>query len=121
MVVRDARGREVGHRITYELVLSDGRVLRTRISGPPNRETYGQSLWSSILHDQLCVDEASFWACVVRGVTPERGKPRSTGPAVPAEVASLLISKARLPEAEVAAMTRDEAITRLNRYWTETT
>jgi hypothetical protein len=119
--VRDARGRAVGHHITYELALSDGQVLRTRISRPPNRETYGASLWSSILRDQLHVDDAAFWACVNEGVLPNRGelRPQPQDPALPVEVASLLVTKVRVSESEVAAMSKDEAIARLNRFWAE--
>lgn len=43
--VLNARGKTVRHHITYELALSDGRVLRTRISRPASNATYGPSLW----------------------------------------------------------------------------
>lgn len=61
---RDARGREVGHHVTCELALPDGRILRTRISRPLKKETYGPTLWKTILRDQLEVTEDDFWACV---------------------------------------------------------
>ncbi|BCB87816.1 hypothetical protein [Phytohabitans suffuscus] len=48
--------------VTYELTLSDGRVLRTRVSHPVDRTTYGPSIWSHILRDQLDVTNAVFWA-----------------------------------------------------------
>lgn len=51
--VRDALGRTGTHHITYELRLPDGQVLRTRVSHPPNRQTYGARLWAHILRDQL--------------------------------------------------------------------
>jgi hypothetical protein len=121
VTVRDARGRAVGHHITYELALSDGQVLRTRVSRPPNRKTYGASLWSAILRDQLLVDDATFWACVNEGVLPNRGERRSQpqDPALPVEVVSLLVTKVRLSESEVAAMSKEEAIARLIRFWAE--
>jgi hypothetical protein len=38
---------------------------------------------------------------------------------VPAEVVHLLLAKVGLSEAEVGAMTREQAVARLNRYWTD--
>jgi len=116
--VRDARGRTGTHHVTYELGLPDGRVLRTRVSHPVDRSGYGASLWSNILRDQLQVTEAEFWACVQRGVRPDRGMPAVPAAALPADVVHLLISRVGLTESDVAAMTREEAIARLQRYWT---
>lgn len=116
--VRDARGREGTHHITYELFLPDGRILRTRVSHPPDRTDYGPSLWAHILRDQLQVTEAEFWRCIAEGLSPERGRPAIPAEAVPAELAYLLIQRVGLPESEVAKMTRAEAIARLNRFWT---
>jgi hypothetical protein len=115
--IRDARGRQRGHHVTYEYVLPDGRILRTRISHPVNRNTYGPSLWSHILRDQLQVDEATFWAAL-EGVAPDRGAPAIVA-GVPAEIAVLLEQRVHLSSEEIAAMGRDEAIARLNRFWAE--
>jgi hypothetical protein len=117
--VRDARGRAGTHHVTYELVLPDGRILRTRISHPADRTDYGPSLWSHILRDQLAVSEAEFWACVRNGVKPDRGAPEIPAGAIPADVVRLLISRVGLTESELAVMSKDEAIARLHRYWTE--
>ncbi len=117
--VRDTRGRAGTHHITYELALPDGRVLRTRISRPPGRQTYGRALWSHILRDQLDVDEADFWACVKDGTAPDRGVHPRPDDALPAEVVALLLTRVGLGEDDVAAMSRAEAIARLERYWTE--
>jgi hypothetical protein len=84
-----------------------------------NRESYGPDLWSHILRDQLHVDESTFWACVRDGVVPERSGPAPTGPALPAELVFLLITKVGLSEQEVAIMTKDDAVARLQRHWTE--
>ena len=57
----------------YELVLSDGRILRTKVSHPvEKRKTYGAGLWRAILSDQLCVSDEEFWACVNAGMLPKR-------------------------------------------------
>lgn len=117
--VRDARGRSGTHHVTYEFGLRDGRILRTRISHPVDRTTYGPAIWSHILRDQLVVAELEFWRCVQDGVKPQRGEPEVPTEALPAELVYLLINRVGLDEATIAAMTKDEAVARLNRYWTE--
>ncbi|WP_433437293.1 cytotoxic translational repressor of toxin-antitoxin stability system [Nonomuraea sp. CA-141351] len=117
--VRNARGRTETHTVTYELDLPDGRILRTRISHPVDRSSYGQSMWSHILRDQLQVDEATFWACVKDSTQPDRGTPEPSSDALPADLVHLLIARVGLDDAEVAAMSKDDAIARLQRYWTE--
>jgi hypothetical protein len=115
--VRDARGRSGTHHVTYELGLLDGRILRTRISHPVDRSDYGSSMWKHILRDQLQMDEATFWACVRDGVKPGRGMPATPARALPAELVHLLITRVGLDEREVAAMTKEDAVARLQRYW----
>ena len=117
--VRDARGRTGTHHVTYELALPDGRVLRTRISHPVDRSGYGPSLWGHILRDQLQVTEQEFWACVRENMKPERGAPEPPATALPADLVHMLITRVGLPEAEVAAMSKDQAIARLQQYWTD--
>jgi hypothetical protein len=118
-LVRDARGRTGTHQVTYEFALPDGRILRTRVSHPVDRADYGRGLWGHILRDQLQVDEAAFWACVRDGVKPDRGMPKPPTVSLPADLVHLLISRVRLGESEVAAMSREDAVARLARYWTE--
>lgn len=117
-VVRNATHKKTGHHVTYELALLDGSILRTRVSRPPNRTGYGKSMWSHILRDQLQVDEATFWACVNEKTLPDRGGRRLSPPdAIPLEVASLLRTKVGLSESELSAMTKAEAVARLNLFW----
>jgi hypothetical protein len=115
---KNARG-VIGDHVIYELELSDGRILRTRISHPVDRSGYGSRLWAHILRDQLDVDEAAFWACVRGEAMPDRGEPEPPAEALPAEVAYLLRERVRLSEAEIAAMPKADAIARLQRYWTQ--
>ena len=115
--VRDARGRTGTHHVTYELHLHDGRILRTRISHPVNRDTYGPRIWAHILRDQLDVDDAAFWACVQDGIKPDRGVPEMPAGALPADLVHLLLTRVRLTEAGVAAMSKDQAIARMQQYW----
>ncbi|HET8657900.1 MAG TPA: hypothetical protein VFM55_02760 [Micromonosporaceae bacterium] len=117
--VRDARGRTGTHHVTYELVLPDGRILRTRISHPPDRTTYGPSMWRHILNDQLQVSEESFWACVRDGARPDRGEVAVPAGALPADLVYLLVTRVGLAEAAVARMSRDEAVARIQRFWAE--
>ena len=115
--VRNARGQTGTHHVTYEFQLHDGRILRTRISHPVNRETYGERLWTHILRDQLDVDQATFWVCVQDGKKPDRGAPEAPPEALPADLVHLLLTRVRLSEAELAAMSKEEAIARMQRYW----
>lgn len=116
--VRNARGQAGTHHVTYEFQLHDGQILRTRISHPVNRETYGESIWSHILRDQLKVDQQTFWACVQDGKKPDRGAPEPPSEAFPADLVRQLLTRVRLSEAEVAAMSKEQAIARMQQYWT---
>jgi hypothetical protein len=115
--IRNGRGKG-GHHVTFELTLPDGRVLRTRISHPPNRQTYGPSMWAHILRDQLQVGEEEFWACVREKKVPQRGRVEPTTPSIPAGVVAQLLSHG-VEESEVRVMSRAEAIERLNLIWSQ--
>jgi len=98
----------------------DGRLLRTRISRPPDRTTYGARLWAHVLRDQLQVTERAFWACVRDGVMPDRREPPATdgrASTIPFEVAELLIGRVGLRREDLVGMSRADAIERLNTYW----
>jgi hypothetical protein len=118
-LVRTARGKTGTHHVTFELELSDGRVLRTRISHPPNRTAYGPRLWAHILRDQLQASAEEFWACVRSKTPPVREQTRQEGEGVPADIVYRLVVRWRIPEDEVASMTRQEAIDRLHTLWSE--
>jgi hypothetical protein len=105
------------HRQTYELRLSDGRILRTRISRPTNRDTYGPSMAQHVLRDQLDVTAEEFWSCVRDGIAPQRGEPRPPAGSLPLDLVHLLIHRVGIPEAEVAQLTREQAIKLINDYW----
>lgn len=117
-LVRDARGRGVRHHVTYELSLPDGRRLRTRISRPVNKTTYGPGLWRTILREQLAVGENEFWACVNDSVLPERGlagpTPQTT---LPAGLAYQLIHQVGLEEKVVATMSLEHAMAVMAEFW----
>jgi hypothetical protein len=115
--VKNARGQKVRHHATYELVLHDGRILRTRISRPVDRTAYGPSLWGAILKDQLEVTADEFRACVKGGQLPDRGAPEVPAEALPLALVIQLTQTAGLPEQAVAAMTKAEAVQALNEFW----
>ena len=114
---RDSRGRSGTHHLTYEFDLPDGRTLWTRVSHPPDSTNYGPSIWSHVLRDQLAVSEAEFWACVRGADRPDRGRPATPPEALPSELVYLLIHRVGLTEQEVAGMPKEQAIERLNTYW----
>ena len=117
--VRTAKGKKGTHHLTYEIVLPDGRILRTRISHPPDRTDYGPALWSHVRHDQLEVNDQEFWACVDEGDLPDRGqRAASTAEPIPAEVAYQLRHKVGLTGSDIAGMGRQQAIDRLHSFWT---
>jgi hypothetical protein len=63
------------------------------------------------------LDKATFWSCVRDGIKPDRGEPKSHEAALPADLVHLLVTRVRLTETEVAAMTREEAIARMQESW----
>jgi hypothetical protein len=119
-LVRDARGGQTGHHITYRLRLPDGRVLRTRVSRPADGTTYGPRLWAHILRDQLLVSEHDYWTCVTGGVAPSRGAEPAPTPAtaLPAGLVHQLL-RAGVPEAVIADMTLEEAISAMSAHWSQ--
>lgn len=116
--MRSAVGKRNTHHDTYELSLPSGDVLRTRVSRPVNKQTYGPKMWAHILRDQLEVTEQAFWDCADRGIVPARGGvPTSEPRGIPTEVLHQLKHRVGLPESEIAALSRSAAIERLNEFW----
>ncbi len=97
--------------------MPDGDVLRTRVSSPPDRTTYGDALWAHVLRDQLKVSAEEFWRCVQDGVPPARGTRPMSAESIPADLLYLLKHRVGLSEAQLSEMTRQEAIERIQRYW----
>ena len=115
--VRDVVGRTGVRRVIYELALPTGSMLRTRLSHPVDRSEYGPRLWEHILQDELQVSEEEFWACVKDGTVPSRGTPATDADSLPAQLVSLLIHTVGLSDDEVAAMTKEQAVARLDEFW----
>ncbi|CAB4347024.1 unannotated protein [freshwater metagenome] len=121
--VQSARESANNHHLTFELALDDGRVLRTRISRPPNNDSYGKALWSHILRDQLCVTQSEFWKCVDDGIAPVRSSSGSAPPsaALPAGLAHQLVHVLKLSSAEIAKLSLEEATVLMNQHWSTPT
>jgi hypothetical protein len=119
--VLNARGKPTQHHITFELPLGDGCIFRTRISRPANTDTYGKSLWSHILDDQLHVTDEEFWECVDNknppGRTPATEKPDVV--VLPASLAYQLVHTLQLTYEEIAELTLGEALERMTEYWAQ--
>jgi hypothetical protein len=113
-----ATGRRGTHHVNYEFALPGGRILYTRISHPVDRSNYGPSIWSHILRDQLDVTADEFWACVDEKIAPKRQDVELPAEAIPAGVVRALITEARIPEADVRAMTKAGAVQRLAEFYT---
>jgi hypothetical protein len=84
---------------------------------PADRTDYGPGLWAHILRDQLQVSEKDLWACVRDGAPPDRGARQKPADALPADLVHLLTHRVGLTDPEVAALTKDEAVTRVQAYW----
>ncbi|MEJ6740280.1 MAG: cytotoxic translational repressor of toxin-antitoxin stability system [Actinomycetota bacterium] len=119
--VQSARESSNRHHLTFELPLDDGRILRTRISRPPNNETYSKALWAHILRDQLCVTQSEFWTCVDNGHAPVRSSSGSTPPpaALPAGLAHQLVHVLKLSSPEIAKLSLEEATALMNQHWSQ--
>lgn len=119
--VRNSRGEPTQHHVTYELLLGDGNVLRTRISRPANTESYGTALWSHILDDQLHVTEAEFWECIDNKSPPRRTPDyeRSASVTLPAPLAYQLVHSLKLTRTQISSLTLEEAMTLLTEYWAQ--
>jgi len=119
--VQSARESSNRHHLTFELPLNDGRILRTRISRPPNNDTHGKALWAHILRDQLCVTQGEFWKCVDDGEVPIRSSTLALPPpsALPAGLAHQLVHVLALSTEDVAALSLDDAIALMNKHWSQ--
>lgn len=103
--VRNARSKRTGHHVTFELALNDGRILRTRVSRPPDRTPVGKSVFAHILRDQLDVSPEEFWLCLRERKTPRRGVPElPPSESVPLWVVRELTSSHGVSQADVAQL-----------------
>lgn len=116
-LVRGSTGKPVKHHRTYELPLSSGAVLRTRISKPVDRSTYGPSIWAHILRDQLVVTSEEFSACAADGILPARGAPQPAPASLPLHLVNELVTRLEMTPDEAVTQTKEQALEALRQYW----
>ncbi len=109
----------VGDHRRFRKVLADGTILRTRVSHGSG-EIADSGLWTRIWRDQLGLEsEDAFWNALRTGRPVARGEAPPNPPAGPSTpgwvVAGLL--RASVSEAEIRALTADEAQRRLEAIW----
>lgn len=114
-----ARGSgKTGDHYRYQLRLATGEILRTRVSHGTG-QINDPNLVAAILRDELSVTEAEFWRCVDEGVVPTRPEPKqpaASAPALDAKLVRNLVHKVGLTEAEIAQLTKEEAVARWTGY-----
>ncbi len=114
-----ARGSgKAGDRHRYNLTLATGQVLTTRVSHGAG-QIDDPKLIAAILRDQLAVGEEDFWACVEHGTAPPRPQPPAptpVGEVLDAKLVRNLLRKVGLSEAEVAGLTKAEAVKRWEQH-----
>jgi len=120
----EARGRTrggTGDHFRYRKFLPDGRILRTKASHG-NDEIGDARLWHHILRDQLELEsQDAFWEALRSGqpVLRAAAEPAPpTGPSIPTWVVSGLL-KAGIAEAEIRAMSPEQAHHRLQELWSQ--
>jgi hypothetical protein len=114
-----SRGKgKTGDHYRYTLTLSNGEILYTRVSHGSG-QLDDPKLIAHVLRDELAVSEKDFWACAEKGKLPPRPRtpaPPASGEALDAKLVRNLIRKVGLSEAEIATLTKQDAITRWNEY-----
>lgn len=118
--MRGASGKR-GDHFRYRKVLEDGRILRTKASHS-DAEIGDPSLWRRIWRDQLALaSEAQFWEALKSGEPVDRAEfaPAPAGPSLPGWLVENLIRKVGMPPEQVAQMTEQEALDRLNEFYSQ--
>jgi hypothetical protein len=103
-----------GDHYRYTLTLANGDVLATRVSHGSG-QINDPGLVAHIFRDQLAVSEADFWNCVKHGVLPPRPQveaPVVQGPVLDAKLVRNLLTKVGMTQAEVAKLSKEEAVAR---------
>jgi hypothetical protein len=109
---------DADHHLTYALRLPGGLILHTRISHPVTKQAYSPRLAAHILRDQLQVSADEFWACAADKVVPARSVVTPTaGPTLPAGLLMTLKRELALSDAELAVLSKVEAVQMLNAHW----
>lgn len=114
------RSGAAGDHYRYTLTLATGDVLRTRVSHGAG-QIGDPGLVAHILRDQLTVTEDAFWACVEQGILPPRPRPTPRTPVgvvLDAGLVRNLLTRVGLTQAEIAALSKSEAVARWQEWLT---
>lgn len=115
---KTARGKKAGDHTRYTKTLADGTVLITKVSHG-RKGIDDPDLFSHILRTQLQVTVVQFWAAVDDGRRPVRpGAEPAPAPqeSIPFDLARNLLTKVGVPQAELARMTKEDAVARWQEY-----
>jgi hypothetical protein len=117
-VKKTARGKEAGDHTPYTKTLANGTVLRTKVSHG-SKGIGDPDLFLHILRSQLLVSAKQFWDAVDHGTKPQRpGIEPETPPkeAIPFDLARNLLTKVGVSQAELALMSKEQAVARWHEY-----
>ncbi len=104
--------KKTGDHHRYSLRLNTGEVLLTRVSHGSGAIN-DANLVAAILREQLQVTEEDFYRCVERGILPPRPAPATVGPppdGLDGKLVRNLIRKVGMTQAQVASLTKEEAV-----------
>jgi hypothetical protein len=111
-------GAKTGDHYRYSLKLATGEVLQTRVSHGSGAINSADVV-AHIMRDQLLVTEEDFYRCVEQGILPPRPAPSSPAPppdALDGKLVRNLIRKVGMTQAQVAALTEEEAVAAWQEY-----
>jgi len=107
--IDDWTSRDTDHT-HYTKILSDGTILRTKVSHGADSTRYGAGLWSRIPKQQLEVTEDAFYKALTDKKPVSRGMPEPpSGPRIPLWLVQNLQTHVGLAEKEALALSPEEA------------
>ncbi len=117
-IKKTARGKKAGDHTRYSKTLPDGTVLSTKVSHG-RRDIGDADLFSHILRTQLQVTAEQFWDAVDHAAKPQRPGAEPKPPpkeAIPFDLARNLLTRVGVSQAELALMSKEEAVARWHEY-----
>jgi hypothetical protein len=111
--------RQTKHAV-YRRVLADGTALQTEASRGKDADDIGVGLFHFILRVELRVSEEEFWEAIRTG-EPARRPAHPAPPRVPPKPSAGMVHQLRkylrLGDDEISELSKDEAIEKLNEYF----
>lgn len=117
-LTKNARGKNTGHHVTYNLTLTDGRILRTRISRPVDRTSYSATMFQHVLKEQLDCTKQDFFACVDHKILPPRPQVQAIPKdGLPLYIAEQLVNTVGLAPSEIKHLSVAQALEVLTLFY----